>query len=283
MSDTEPTPGTGTDTGTNAAPGTGSDTARAAAGLRLVADGTAHLLRTVAGLPPEAVAGPSALPGWTRGHVLTHLARNADSLVNLLDGARTGRDIPQYATPEVRDQDIEAGAPRPLDLQLTDLQDSAERFTLAAAALDDAAWSAEVRHRTGYVFGAFEIPWRRLVEVEYHHVDLDAGYTPAHWPERFAVVEFHRLTAALDSAAAPPALLLVSDDTADRARVGHHTPDGAPDGDPGDGTALTVEGPVRALTAWLSGRSDGDGLQAHRAGVQFPDARTALPKLPPMG
>ena len=284
MSDTEPTTGTGTNagarTGGRAATGTGPDTARAAAGLRLVADGTAHLLRTVAELRPEAVTGPSALPGWTRGHVLTHLARNADSLVNLLDGARTGRDIPQYASPAARDQGIEDGAARPLDLQLADLHESAERFTLAAAALDDAAWSTEVRHRTGYVFGAFEIPWRRLIEVEYHHVDLDAGYTPAHWPERFAVVEFHRLTAALDSAAGPPALLLVSDDTADRARVG--TGHDSPGGDT-DGTALTVEGPVRALTAWLSGRSDGDGLQVHRAGVQFPDARTALPKLPPMG
>ncbi|MFC8451203.1 maleylpyruvate isomerase family mycothiol-dependent enzyme [Kitasatospora sp. NPDC057223] len=295
MSDTEPTARTGAGAGAEAGPGTGANaatsagtgTARAAAGLRLVADATAHLLRSVAELPPEAVAGPSALPGWTRGHVLTHLARNADSLVNLLDGARTGRDIPQYATPEARDQDIEDGAPRPLDLQLADLHESAERFTMAAAALDDAAWGAEVRHRAGYVFGAFEIPWRRLVEVEYHHVDLDAGYTPAHWPERFAVVEFHRLTAALDSRAGLPALLLVSDDTADRAHTGtaHVTPGtpATPDGAAGDDTALTVEGPVRALTAWLSGRSDGDGLQVHRAGVQLADARTALPKLPPMG
>ncbi|MFD0349540.1 hypothetical protein ACFQ0M_32980 [Kitasatospora aburaviensis] len=41
----------------------------------------------------------------------------------------------------------------------------------------------------------------------------------------------------------------------------------------GTGTpALTVEGPVRALLAWLSGRSDGDGLR------RAPDA--ALPQLP---
>ncbi|MEV0474381.1 maleylpyruvate isomerase N-terminal domain-containing protein, partial [Streptomyces prunicolor] len=29
-----------------------------------------------------SVAEPSRLPGWSRGHVLAHLARNADALVN---------------------------------------------------------------------------------------------------------------------------------------------------------------------------------------------------------
>jgi uncharacterized damage-inducible protein DinB len=33
---------------------------------------------------------PSLLPGWSVGHVLSHLARNADSYVNLLQGR------PQY-------------------------------------------------------------------------------------------------------------------------------------------------------------------------------------------
>ncbi len=35
---------------------------------------------------------PSLLPGWTRGHVLTHIARNADSFVRVLEAARSGRD-----------------------------------------------------------------------------------------------------------------------------------------------------------------------------------------------
>ena len=265
MTDTEATADSRNSTAANAA--------SAAAGLRMVTAGTEHLLHTVAALAPEAVAGPSALPGWSRGHVLTHLARNADSLVNLLTGARTGRDIPQYVSPEARDQGIEDGAPRPVDVQLADLRESAERFTEAAATLGDGDWSAEVRHRNGYVFPARDITWKRLVEVEYHHVDLAAGYTPAHWPEGFARAEFQRLTAGLAGAAGLPGILLTADDTEDTARIGD------PDGEPG----LTVEGPVRALTAWLSGRSDGDGLQVHRAGVQLTDARTALPELPPMG
>jgi len=40
--------------------------------------------------------GPSRLPGWTVGHVVTHLARNADSVVRRLHGAAAGVPAPQY-------------------------------------------------------------------------------------------------------------------------------------------------------------------------------------------
>ncbi|MFC5666249.1 maleylpyruvate isomerase family mycothiol-dependent enzyme [Kitasatospora misakiensis] len=234
----------------------------AASWLSQVEESTRHLLHTVAELKPEAVAEPSALPGWTRGHVLAHLARNADSLVNLLNGARTGTDIPQYASNEVRDQDIERDAPRPLDVQLADLRASDDRFTAAAALLPPEAWSASVRHRTGYTFPAADIPWKRLMEVEYHHVDLDAGYTPAHWPEAFATAEFRRLAAKL-AGADLPAVELLAEDTGDTGLIGTGEP------------VLTVRGPVRALLAWLSGRSTGADL------ARTPD--TALPRLPPLG
>ncbi|MDH6113315.1 maleylpyruvate isomerase [Kitasatospora sp. MAP12-15] len=238
--------------------------------LRTVAESTEHLLRTVALLAPEALAEPSALPGWTRGHVLAHIARNADSLINLLETARTGRDIPQYASDAAREEGIQQGAGRPLAEQLADLRDSADRFAAAAATLPPEAWAVELKHRHGYLFPATELPWKRLAEVEYHHVDLNAGYTPAHWPAEFAAVEFGKLTARFADLPGIPALQLVSDDSADRAAFGA----GAP--------ALVVEGPIRGLTAWLSGRSDGDGLQVHRDGVQLTDPRTALPELPPM-
>ncbi|MFJ8625248.1 maleylpyruvate isomerase family mycothiol-dependent enzyme [Kitasatospora sp. NPDC093550] len=239
-----------------------SAAASAASWLVQVEESTQRLLQTAAELKPEAVAEPSALPGWTRGHVLAHLARNADSLVNLLDGARTGTDIPQYASNEARDADIERDAPRPLDVHLADLRESHERFAAAAAKLPDEAWTAEIRHRTGYLFPAFDIPHKRLLELEYHHVDLDAGHTPAQWPESFAVAQFHKLARGLADTDLP-AVRLAAEDTGDRAAIGTGEP------------ALTVEGPVRALTAWLSGRSAGTGLR------RTPD--TALPQLPPMG
>ncbi|MGW2251361.1 maleylpyruvate isomerase family mycothiol-dependent enzyme [Kitasatospora sp. NPDC001660] len=239
-----------------------SAAALAASRLSLVEESTRHLLHTVSGLKPEAAAEPSALPGWTRGHVLAHLARNADSLVNLLDGARTGTDIPQYASEEARDQGIEDGAGRPLDAQLADLRESHERFAAAAALLDPEDWAADVRHRSGAVFPACDLVWKRLGELEYHLVDLDGGYSPAEWPEEFAVTEFHKLAIKLHGSELP-AVELVAEDTGDRGLIGS-----------GD-IALTVHSPLRALLAWLSGRSGGADLR------RTPD--TALPQLPPMG
>ena len=67
-----------------------------------VEQATEALLRTADGLDDRAVAGPSLLPGWTRGHVLTHVARNADAMTNLLTWARTGVETPAYASPEAR-------------------------------------------------------------------------------------------------------------------------------------------------------------------------------------
>lgn len=256
---------------TDQRPDQAADAAIAAGTLRTVADSTEQLLRTVAILPPEALAEPSALAGWTRGHVLAHIARNADSLINLLETARTGRDIPQYASEAAREEGIQQGAGRALAEQLEDLRESADRFAAAAATLPEAAWGVQLKHRHGYLFPATELPWKRLAELEYHHVDLNAGYTPAHWPAEFASVEFGKLTARFAGLDGIPALRLVSDDSTDRAQLG----EGAP--------SLVVEGPIRALTAWLSGRSDGDGLQVHRDGVQLTDPRTALPQLPPMG
>ncbi|MEU7091520.1 maleylpyruvate isomerase family mycothiol-dependent enzyme [Kitasatospora aureofaciens] len=239
-----------------------SAAAVAAERLSLVESSTRRMLETVAELKPDAVTEPSALPGWTRGHVLAHLARNADSLVNLLTGARTGTDIPQYASEEEREQGIQDGAGRPLEEQLADLRESHERFLAAVALMNDEDWAAEVRHRSGAVFPACDLVRKRLGELEYHLVDLDGGYSPASWPEPFAVAEFHSLALRLHGTDLP-AVELVAEDTGDRGLIGSGP------------VSLTVQGPVRALLAWLSGRSGGADLRRN------PD--TALPQLPPLG
>uniref|UniRef100_UPI0019669E1F maleylpyruvate isomerase N-terminal domain-containing protein n=1 Tax=Nonomuraea lactucae TaxID=2249762 RepID=UPI0019669E1F len=109
-----------------------------------LAAATRRLLAAVATLSEGDVAAPSRLPGWTRGHVLSHVARNADSLHNLLTWARTGVRTPQYGSDEERDTGIEAGAGRPLAEHLTDLEMSAARLAAAADAMPAQAWSARV-------------------------------------------------------------------------------------------------------------------------------------------
>ncbi|MGZ4664297.1 MAG: maleylpyruvate isomerase N-terminal domain-containing protein [Frankiaceae bacterium] len=81
--------------------------------LAWMASGTRRFEEVARSLDPTEVTAPTRLAGWHRGHVLTHVARNADALRNLLVWARTGVETPMYATPEQRSRDIEAGAVRP--------------------------------------------------------------------------------------------------------------------------------------------------------------------------
>jgi len=204
---------------------------------------TERLLRTAEGLDPLTVGKPSALPGWTVGHVLTHVARNADAYTNLLTGARTGEDRPGYSSPRERVEGIEAGAGRPLREQIVDIREAHERFADAAAAMPAEAWT-RMLPSTGQ--SAAAVPWARLREVEVHHVDLGAGYAAGEWSDAFALRLLREAATGFDPAQLRVVLrpygidhpLLIGDD---------------PD-------APVVAGPTRSLAAWLTGRGDGGDL-----------------------
>ncbi|MEU5727368.1 maleylpyruvate isomerase family mycothiol-dependent enzyme [Micromonospora sp. NPDC047738] len=213
-----------------------------------VADATARLLRTVAAFDAADVAAASLLPRWTRGHVLTHLARNADGFVNLLTAARTGEAVPMYASPAARVADIEAGAVRPPAAHLEDLRRSADRFAAAVAAMPPEAWTATVRTPRGPRLAALLV-WGRLREVEVHHVDLAAGYRPADWPEAFSHRLLHEVATDLADRAAAPAMVLRFPGSGCH-ELGIGDPAGAP----------TVSGAAPDLAAWLIGRTAGEVL-----------------------
>ncbi|WP_432898783.1 maleylpyruvate isomerase family mycothiol-dependent enzyme [Micromonospora matsumotoense] len=212
------------------------------------ADAAARLLDTAAGLDAAAVAAPSLLPGWTRGHVLTHLARNADGFVNLLTAARTGEDIPMYASDAARDADIAAGADRPPAALLADLRRSTDRFAEAVAVMPAQAWQGTVQTRRG-PWPVALVLWGRWRELEVHHVDLGTGYRPADWPAAFAQHLLHEVAGGLAARPDAPALVLrPADGNRPELVVG----------DPQD--APQVAGPAAELVAWLIGRSSGDVL-----------------------
>lgn len=214
---------------------------------------TDRLLRTATTLDAAGLAAPSLLPGWTRGHVLAHLARQADGLVNLLTSARTGEDIPMYASAADRDADIEAGAGRPPAEMLAELRASAARFADAAAALPPEAWAAVVRSHRGALVAA-TLPWRRLREVEVHHVDLAAGYAPTDWAEAFSHRLLHEVASDLAGRTDAPAMVLHPVETGHELTIGD--PEAAP----------TVTGPAHELAAWLTGRTRGEALAASPPG-----------------
>ncbi|MEU3598003.1 maleylpyruvate isomerase family mycothiol-dependent enzyme [Streptomyces sp. NPDC006798] len=209
-----------------------------------------------------ALAGPSRLPGWTRGHVLAHIARNADALVNVLEGR------PMYPSAEAREADIERDAGRPLDVQLADVRDSAAR--LAAVGARPADWNRTVALRNGVTDRAARIPFRRLVEIELHHVDLDAGVVLEDLPEEFLLRETaflaERFTGHPD---VPPTLITAA------GGLGSWTTGRAA----GSEGPHTVEGPAASLVGWLAGRRGDDPALRAATADGTPAAPPALPPL----
>jgi maleylpyruvate isomerase len=159
---------------------------------------TANLLDdlTARGWTDRDAHAPSLLPGWTRGHVLTHLARNADGIERTVSGALRGERLDRYPHgTEGRNADIEAGATRPAAELLADLRSSADRLDTAFAAVAAAgAWQLECDDRTtGAYVGA------RWGEVEIHRVDLADGYSPRSWPAAFVRAKLPEVVAGLDA------------------------------------------------------------------------------------
>jgi maleylpyruvate isomerase len=150
---------------------------------------TQRLLDSARVIAEPDLRAPSLLPGWTRAHVLAHLARNADAMRNLLAGVRSGQDRPAYVSAEARQADIERGAGlRPNEL-MAELADTAMALRTVARQLPAEGWQVPVRILDSAPFPAAQLLTRRLVEVELHHCDLGAGYGPADWPDTFATME----------------------------------------------------------------------------------------------
>jgi maleylpyruvate isomerase len=175
-------------------------------------------------LDPVDPARTSLLPGWTVGHVLTHIARNADSHVTMLDGD------PQYPSAAARDADIEAGAGRTWVELVDDVAASNEVL--------DRRWTVE----TGWESTATMLsgprpvsllPLLRQREVELHRFDLGLGYRFDDMPGDYVRHDL-RLVEMLWRAGKPMGLTPLPDQ------------------------ALRLAPPTRL--AWLTGRCDVAGL-----------------------
>lgn len=205
---------------------------------------TARYLRHLDRLTAGDLAAPTVLPGWTRAHVVAHLALHALGASRALTGLAHGHPVPIYDSEERRDADIEATARLPVD-ELRELSfDACGRFRSACEAIhdSDATWDALVeRTPRGFVLLASEVVDARWREVQIHHVDLDVGYSPADWPAEFTTYVFDMVV---------------------RDRGHENLTLDLPGGELrlGDGTGPVIAGDAAGLAYWLLGRSTGHGL-----------------------
>jgi maleylpyruvate isomerase len=233
-----------------------------------------RILGSVTGLADDACRQPSLLPGWSRGHVLTHLARNADGQARMLEGARVGEIRDQYPGGDRHAPgDIEIGANRPAAEIVHDLTVAQAELERVWPALDEDAWHRPTRARAGIrpALASVRARWR---ECEIHHVDLDLSYRPEDWPVPFVDALLPRVTAGLPQrlTTETPVLLASSGGSAGLP-PGPVTKQGISDekADP-----VTVTGTRSDLLAWLLGRTTVASVRAARGRRLVP-----LPALTP--
>ena len=217
------------------------------------------LVATLAGLTDEQVAQPSRLPGWTRGHVLAHIAGVGNAAARQLEVAvADGQPVPYYDGGMAgRNAAIEAGAPASAQEHVARVTAAADRMAAVAADVTPGILERVTGARGRSVQGVLELWWR---EVSVHLVDLDLGLEASSWDPAFREHLAGYLAARVPRGMT---LELVADDVPERRVLG----DG-PD-------VVVLRGSATDLIVWLAGRS-AVGVRAERAG-----RGVALPELEP--
>ena len=212
--------------------------------VELLADATNKLVRTVDQLSDEELRAHSLLPGWSRAHVVAHLALNAEGLAGALMGLREHSGVPMYSSQEDRNQDIEKlAADDPSVLRERLLAGTTNVGEEIAELPDNLAATRIERTPGGRTFPASAVPGMRLREVEIHHVDLDAGYSRTSWPVEFSVSLIETMARMADASEPFTAYAVDVDRTFEFGEGGPR-----------------VSGTAADLGWWLTGRGTGEGL-----------------------
>jgi maleylpyruvate isomerase len=153
-----------------------------------VAKAHERLLRKIEPLTDEDARRPSLLPTWSVGHVLTHLARHADSHVRRVMAAARGEIVDQYpGGPTAREAEIQAGSDRPVSQIIDDVRQTARAVDEAWRDAPPTAWWGRTRDANGRERPLFELPSRRWQEVEVHLVDIGVGVSHRDWSDDFVL------------------------------------------------------------------------------------------------
>ncbi|GLZ48971.1 hypothetical protein Acsp06_51560 [Actinomycetospora sp. NBRC 106375] len=207
---------------------------------------TGMAMATIASLTDDELARPTHCEGWTRAHLIAHLALDADAMTNLVTWAVTGQETLAYASREERDTDIEATATLSAPELVTTLEQADGRLLAAFRSLRNGVQVETVPTLFSGDVAVFSLPARRTTEVVVHHDDLDTTWE---WHEAdpdatLDAIEVcvHRLRTHPDS----PGLRIV-------AREGEEWT-------VGDGS-FRVEGYYEALLPFLARQQVEDGLR----------------------
>lgn len=162
----------------------------------------ATLLTALETLTDDKARSASLLPGWTVGHVLTHIARNADGFRLMIEAANRGEVGFQYPGGlEQRNGDIETGSSRSASDLVSDVAAASSRLEAAWAATTTAGWEGTGQSTVG-IMQINALPFRRWRETAVHHADcgLATGaaepkpFGSVEWPSDYVRLELEQMT-----------------------------------------------------------------------------------------
>ncbi len=223
---------------------------------------TQILLTKTAALSEDDIRSSSALPGWTRGHVLAHVSGVANAMARQCEYAARGEKIEFYdGGQEGRTHSIEVAAGNTDAEHLAALEGGLERVLTDLRGLDDAGWQLPISYRNGVVYDGGLALWRELV---IHLSDLEVGRGPETWSREFCsyLCGFlqARVPAGLRLKLQPlglPAVTLVNGDSS--------------------GSSVSVSGMLTDIAAWLAGRTPSLGSLRAEAAADAVDLPELLP------
>ncbi|MBT8160230.1 MULTISPECIES: maleylpyruvate isomerase family mycothiol-dependent enzyme [Arthrobacter] len=147
----------------------------------------------VAKIDDAGVKAPSELPGWTRGHVLAHIAGIANAMARQLEYAARGETIELYdGGYEGRTKAIELAAGHTAAEHQAEVGEAVARALAAFDGLPDSGWATRITYRDGTVLDGGLALWRELV---IHATDLGMGRGPETWSRTFCEHLFDFLSA----------------------------------------------------------------------------------------
>lgn len=214
-----------------------------------------HWSEVVSTLTEPELRAPSLLPGWSRAHVVAHVALNGEAFRRVLTQVAEDRAPSMYDSNEARDRDIDVLAAADRSALLLRSSTVTAQLPDLLAALPEARREVMVSRLPGgggMTFPVREVLPKRLGEVWIHLADLgSAAFSHHDWPTQFA--------ADLVTQRAPrhPSWGFAATDV-DR----QWGPPTAPE--------LTLSGPVADLARWLTGRGTGEGLTSSTGAIPDP-------------
>jgi len=154
-----------------------------------------RLLQALDGLTDEQCRQPSLLPGWSRGHVLSHLANNAYSHLRMFEAASRGEETEQYEGGKpTRDAQIEAWSSLSAHELVGHVRASVYALEGAWASATPTTWTGFgiKSHAGGGRVSITDLILMRWCETEVHHADLNHGYSFENWDATFVRFELER-------------------------------------------------------------------------------------------